>query len=237
MIVATGGFADTAAAARMTPQQIKGRRIVCAVLEFVFTLATRLRAGVPQAVRAEIRSRGPVVGAEALYAIRYIVAAGSRGNRHRAVVIILVVVIGRAAVAIPIRILRSDRAADHRTCDGTRNESAAAAIVAAAITAAAIGVSATAATAAIDGATSAAATGAESAATATAAESTATGRRNGCATTATARAEATTTTAACGTTAAAASASATTTKAGRALGKARLRRYQRQQQRQSSGST
>src|SRR4051812_40961654 len=85
----------------------KGRRSVCAVPKFLLPARPRLRAGVPQAVSAEVGPRCRIVGAEALRAIGDVIAAGSRGNRPRAVVDIFLVIIGRTAVAIPVGILRS----------------------------------------------------------------------------------------------------------------------------------
>src|SRR5882757_8010756 len=110
-----------------------------------------LRAGVPQAVIAEISSRCGIVGTIGLRAIagRIFVGDRPRRNRHRAAIIIILVVvialriIARSAVVAVA--LRGDRAADYGTGYCSRDEAATATTV---ITAAII--------AAIDAATAAA---------------------------------------------------------------------------------
>src|SRR4051812_27042211 len=97
-----------------------------------------LRAGMPVAVVAEIRSGVRIVGTVALHAVRNgIVADGSRGHFGRAVVIIPVVVITRgvAGIAVIAAAACGDRAADHGACHGARDEAATAAAAMAIVTA------------------------------------------------------------------------------------------------------
>jgi hypothetical protein len=66
----------------------------------IHELLMSLRAGVPVAVIAEIGSRLRIVGTVGLHAVGdRIVAAGRRGNRNRAVIIGLVVVIAGRVIA------------------------------------------------------------------------------------------------------------------------------------------
>src|SRR5216684_5751979 len=104
---------------------------------------TRLRAGVPVAVNAQICSRRRIVGLVGLHAVSDVIAAdGSRRDCDGAVIVVLVIVIARRIVTRPAIVavaLRRDGAADHRTCNRAGDKAAAAAIaaaVAAAITAA-----------------------------------------------------------------------------------------------------
>src|ERR1700732_144160 len=87
----------------------------------------RLRAGMPHSVKAEIGSRRRIVGAVALRAVgRGVLASRNRDNGNRAIVDILVVVIGRLIVIgrtainrtaiIGVGIVRRARAADHSAC-------------------------------------------------------------------------------------------------------------------------
>jgi len=92
----------------------------------------RLRAGVPVAVAAEIRSRLGIVGTEPLDAISRIIAALGHGRDGRTVIVVLIVVVGLSGsiaviIARPAIItLRRDGAADHSTGHRAGNEAAAA---------------------------------------------------------------------------------------------------------------
>src|SRR5580693_7044019 len=92
----------------------------------------RLRAGVPQAVIAEIGAGGRIVGTIALRAVAGVAADRAGNNRNRTVIGVAVVVVG-VVVARPVIIVRSavvgvgvgsEHAADHGTCDRARKEAA-----------------------------------------------------------------------------------------------------------------
>src|SRR5882762_5442812 len=91
----------------------------------------RLRAGVPVAVAAEIRSRLGIVGTEPLDAISRIIAALGHGRYGRTVIVVLIVVVGLSGstaiiiARLAIITLRSDGAADHSTGHRAGNEAAA----------------------------------------------------------------------------------------------------------------
>jgi hypothetical protein len=96
----------------------------------------RLRAGVPVAVAAEIRSRLGIVGTEPLDAISRIIAALGHGRDGRTVIVVLIVVVGLSGsiaviIARPAIItLRRDGAADHSTGHRAGNEAAATTMIA-----------------------------------------------------------------------------------------------------------
>src|SRR5438552_15751131 len=102
----------------------------------------RLRAGVPQAVIAEIGSRRRIVGLVGLHAVGDgIVADRSRGHRNNgAIIVVRVIVVVRPVVARPaiIGVARRERAAAHGTGNRAGEEAAAAAITVAAVPAPAI---------------------------------------------------------------------------------------------------
>src|SRR5664280_2109110 len=91
----------------------------------------RLRAGVPPAGKARIRSRLRIVGTIGLHAVGDGVVAAGRGHHDSVIIVILVVVItrriDRSAIAVA---LRRDRAADHSTGDRAGDEAAATAVTA-----------------------------------------------------------------------------------------------------------
>ena len=98
-----------------------------------------LRAGMPVAVIAEIGTRPRVIGAIGLHAVgnRIVAADRARGNRDRAVVILVIVIARRVVARSAIIRTGGERAADHGTGDKAGNNAAAAAIgVTAAIAAA-----------------------------------------------------------------------------------------------------
>jgi hypothetical protein len=98
----------------------------------------RLRAGVPQAVIAEIGSRPHVIGAVSLPAIGDVIAARCRLDGYRAVIDIAVVIIPIAGwvVARTISVaLRGKRATDHSSRHSSGKEAAAMMMVAIAATA------------------------------------------------------------------------------------------------------
>src|SRR6266581_8252891 len=115
----------------------KGRRVANAPsFESLTDDQMRLRAGVPVAVAAEIRSRLGVVGTEPLDAISRIIAALGHGRDGRTVIVVLIVVVGLSgSIAIIIArtaiiTLRRDGAADHSTGHRAGNEAAATTMIA-----------------------------------------------------------------------------------------------------------
>src|SRR6266576_1363925 len=102
----------------------------------------RLRAGVPQAVKAEVGSRRRIVGLVGLHAVgNGIVANRGRGHRHHRGIVVVVGIIVAVAVVIrrAIIVARGERTADHGTGHRAGEEPATAvAITVAAVPAATI---------------------------------------------------------------------------------------------------
>src|SRR3954451_6756292 len=93
---------------------------------FNHVLYKLLRAGMPQAVIAEIGSRPHVVGAVSLPAIADVIAARRRLDSDRAVINIAVVIVtiaGRVVARTISVALRGQRATDHSSRDRSGIES------------------------------------------------------------------------------------------------------------------